>query len=34
MPTFTRNLRLTIEAGCDNEADGVVNQIASAIHES
>lgn len=34
MPTFTRNLRLTITAEGDHEADDIVHQIVSAIHWS
>lgn len=34
MPTFTRNLRLTITAEGDYEADRVVHQIISAVHDS
>lgn len=34
MPTFTRNIQLTIEAGCPIEADNAARDIASAVAEA
>lgn len=34
MPDFTRNLQLTVEADCPDEADGKIRHIAFAIADS